>query len=122
MFIDRIARSWLEWRMDQTAKRHNGGFYKVTLAPDGFYGDWVAPEIAYIADQCAAMLEKADAPNYVSFDMMTARMRPVRVTVQWADGESPAEQNARLRKEIERIVKDKSRQTTKMILTLGGVK
>jgi hypothetical protein len=102
--IDRIAWAYLNWRIDQATKRIDVklNFKKATLTQDGWFGEWVSPMVAFIADQCSDMLNKAGAPNYVQFDMIAHAQRPVRVTVQWADGESPAEQNARLRKELER--------------------
>jgi hypothetical protein len=60
------------------------------------------PAAAILADECAAVLTKSGAENFVMFDMMSEH-GPLRVTVQWAKGESPAEQNDRLKSEIMRL-------------------
>ena len=52
------------------------------------------PGVYLLADEAATMLEANNAKNYVQFDMMPRADRhllPIRVTVQWADGKSPAQ-------------------------------
>ncbi|HLF28246.1 MAG TPA: hypothetical protein VJG32_18095 [Anaerolineae bacterium] len=53
-----------------------------------------SPAITILADECARFLRAYKAENYVHFDMMPRPdhgMKPIRVTVQWANGMSPAE-------------------------------
>jgi len=52
------------------------------------------PEVYMIADEFAAVLDEANVENYLEFDMMpnpNNATRPIRVTIQWADGISPAQ-------------------------------
>ena len=100
-WIDRIAQGWLDWRMDH--RKYDVGFKRMEIGPDGMVAEFVSPASAVLADQCSVMLTKANAKNYVQFDMYPSvahGIDPVRVTVQWARGESPAQQNERLRNEL----------------------
>ena len=102
--IDRLANSWINKRIDQETKKiKSPQFRRAEINKDGFFAEWIGPEIAFLADQASDMLLKADAKNYVQFEMIGKNFRRLIVTVQWADGESPAEQNARLRQEIEKL-------------------
>ena len=107
MFLDTLANWWLNWRTEKARKQTAEGLrlQRCEIDENGFVAEWISPDIAIFAAECARMLDKANAKNYVQFDVMpriSARKRPVRVTVQWAEGESPAEQNARLRDALEK--------------------
>lgn len=81
-------------------------FKKASFDETGMSATFIHENIAILANDAAAMLNAANADNYLQFDMvprLDRGMRPIRVTVQWANGESPADQNARLRKEIEQL-------------------
>lgn len=107
--LDAIATHWLQWRTDRMiAKDPNAQakFKKMAFDESGMNATFIHESIALLANDAAAMLNAANADNYLQFDMMPRLdrcMRPIRVTVQWANGESPADQNARLRKEIETL-------------------
>jgi hypothetical protein len=70
------------------------------------------PGVALLADDAAAILNENEAENYVQFDLHPRidRGKPwVRVTVQWANGISPAVKAARLARrvaELEQVVED----------------
>jgi len=115
--IDRLACAWLDWRQNQnieqlkrdmpemaeefrlhSAEIRNG---KLDLAI-------MHPAIYVMADEAAAFLKDNGARNYVQFDMMPRLdrgLRPIRVTVQWADGEMPASKASRLERELAELRK-----------------
>jgi hypothetical protein len=66
-----------------------------------------APAIVYLADQAADLLQQQNAKNYIQFDLMPRidrRKPPIRVTVQWADGISPAEKAAKLTDALRQLI------------------
>lgn len=103
--LDKLAGWWLTWRTRQEAAKHPE--LQLRLAEfdeseDTTKATYMSPMVASLADQAAAMLESANAQNYVQFDMWPRvdRCLPaVRVTVAWANGEMPAEKAARLEEE-----------------------
>jgi len=104
--IDKLAFWWLDWRHDRALKKLPGNIEWKTLHFDenGMSAEGISESVALIGAECSRMLEVNNAPNYFQFDIMPAHgVRPVRVTVQWASGESPAEQNARLRGDVEKL-------------------
>jgi len=118
--IDRLAGRWFDWRQDREIAKvpeiRDLGFHKAEVTEDGAFlfqlvggqreGGPVSTAIAYMADEAAAMLQANKAENYVQFDMMPRldrEVRPIRVTVQYASGESPARKAARLLAENERL-------------------
>jgi len=108
-FIDSLAARWLQWRTDRMIAKDPAAqatFKKASFDETGMSATFIHENIAILANDAAAMLNAANADNYLQFDMvprLDRGMRPIRVTVQWANGESPADQNARLRKEIEQL-------------------
>lgn len=105
--VDRAASRWLDWRTEQ-AYRDNPLTQmelKRLSVEDGFFeGTFVTPAVALLAQECARMLEAANAKNYIQFDMqprLDRALKPIRVTVAWASGESPATKAARLETELE---------------------
>lgn len=102
--IDRLAIKWVDWRTDR-AVRDSGydeefGIKRVELTSDGvFEGTFVTPAIAVMAQEAAAMLDTANAENYVQFDMLPRLdrgLKPIRVTVQWAHRLSPAQRASKM--------------------------
>jgi len=114
LWLDAIAQAWLEWRTDYEV-RHNEelqavlgdlGIRKMEVSEGRMDTTMMSPVVATLAEECAAWLDAHDAENYVQVDMLPRLdrgLRPIRLTVQWAYGESPAQQNARLRKELAEI-------------------
>lgn len=112
--LDKIAGRWLDWHADY-AIHHNPempqmmaelGLKKFEVGQGRIDATFFTPAAAILADGMAQMLNAANAENYVQFDMLPRLdrgLRPVRVTVQWASGESPAAQNARLRAEVSEL-------------------
>lgn len=99
--IDKLAGWWLGWRMDRFAKNDPActelGLKRVEVGDNGYKIVATAPAIVYLADEAASLLEGIE--NYVQFDMMPRidrGLRPVRVTVQWASGKSPAQRVSEL--------------------------
>jgi hypothetical protein len=106
--VEGLIARWWKWREDRIAKN--------TTVPDGFMdvkrvkldkgeleimgeGDMVW----MLAEQSAKMLNMANAKNYIQVDLrprLDRGARDIRVTVAWADGESPAAQNDRLKEEL----------------------
>ena len=109
--IDRLAGWWLDWRTDREVARNRQqlGEWKLQKAEfdhNGFHLIASFPGVVMLADEAAAMLQANNARNYVEFDMMPRLdrgLRPIRVTVQWVEGESPAEKAARLEEELENL-------------------
>lgn len=101
--IDRLAGWWLDWRIDRRVARnpelHKAGFKRAEFDESGFHLVASFSGIYLLADEAAAMLEANAARNYVQFDMMPRidrALKPVRVTVQWAKGKSPAQRVSEL--------------------------
>ena len=110
--LDKLAGWWLTLRTRQEAAKHPE--LQLRLAEfDESEGTttatYMSPMIASLADQAAAMLESANAQNYVQFDMWPRVDRGlpcVRVTVGWANGDMPAEKAARLEEERNKLLYD----------------
>lgn len=104
-YVQRHGRALIEWR-----KKNDPEWVEMTqmyvhsakvTERDGIDLTLKAKIVAHMANELAGMLVEQGAENYVQTDMFSPdHKRPVRFTVQWATGESPAEQNARLRKEL----------------------
>ena len=108
--LDRLADSWLYWRRrrciqtDPELARFN--VHAITVKNHALTISAEAPLLAMLGQEAGKLLDMYDAKNYVQFDMISwtaARGRAVRVTVQWANGESPAVKAARLEVELDRI-------------------
>jgi hypothetical protein len=104
--VDALALKWLDWRYDGKAqayaKEHpEQGFvlHRAEIGEDGMFIDGTSPAIAFLAAEAAKMLDRANASNYLQFDMVphvAADLRAVRVTVQWRNGLSPAQRADKL--------------------------
>lgn len=108
--IDRMAGRWMDWRTGQKLEKDSElrefNLKRFDQTPEGYTIMATAPGIAILADQAAQLLVANNAKNYVQFDMLPRLdrdLRPIRVTVQWAGGESPATKAARLERELERL-------------------
>lgn len=108
--VDKLAGLWLNWRMDRQVRQNNRvgemNLKKVEFDENGFHLIASFPGVVLLADEAAAMLDANNAKNYLQFDMqprLDRGKRPIRVTVQWASGESPAAKAARLEQETERL-------------------
>ena len=80
-------------------------FQRLDFKPGSFEAEvkFQTPDVINeFALQAARMLTDNDAENYVQIDLWPKcqLLDPIRLTVQWAMGESPAVMNARLRKEL----------------------
>ena len=107
--IDKLAGWWLDWRIGhaiaQHPELHEFGLKKAEFDENGFHVVASFPGVVVLADEAARMLNANGAENYVEFDMMPRLdrgMRPIRVTVQWADGMSPAQKAMMLERQVAR--------------------
>lgn len=109
--IDRLAGKWFDWRTDRAvARRPELQDLKLHKAEFSSGNAWdmelSGSAVTVIADQTADILKNLGAENYVQFDMLPRPdrgIRPIRVTVQWAHGLSPATKAAQLQEEVERL-------------------
>lgn len=109
--IDRLAGWWLDWRIDRAVAANpelkRAGFKRAEVDENGFHMVASFPGVYLLADEAAVMLEANDAKNYVQFDMMPRadrHLEPIRVTVQWAKGKSPAQRVLELESAWEQAV------------------
>lgn len=116
MILDRLAYWWIDWRHERWVRRtpeikkavDDLGLRRFEICDGRYETTFVTEAAAFIANEMAQLLTEAGAENYVEFDMLPKlerKLPPVRVTIQWANGESPAAQNERLRKEIAELKK-----------------
>lgn len=110
--FDKIACAWMDYRqgrritqMQKTNPELAGdfGLHKLTVGGGEMEIVMIHPAIYILAEEAAAFLTDSHADNYVQFDMMPRidrGLRPIRFTVQWANGESPATKAVRLEKEL----------------------
>jgi len=61
------------------------------------------PVFAKLADDIACIFAESGAINYVEFTICSEKYGPLSVVVQRIAGETPAQQNERLRKHIEEL-------------------
>lgn len=109
--LDRFTCWWMDWRTDRAVKAlppemRELKLHRAEAGKNGWNIVMFAPGIVALADQAADLLDAENAKNYVQFDMMPRldrSTRPIRVTVQWARGESPATKAARLEDELAKL-------------------
>jgi len=118
--LDKLAGWYLDWRTHRAVSNDpelkQFELHKAEINKHGIEIIVHAPAIAILADQAADLLEANNAKNYVQFDMLPRPDRglhPVRVTVQWANGMSPAEKAAQLTDALRQLIPiaEDSRQT-----------
>lgn len=96
--IDRLACWWMDYRMAQAVEalpdeQKEFGLKRANYADGTLELLMTAPAIVALADQAAALLDKNQAENFVTFEMMPRLdrgKRPITVIVQWAGRKSPA--------------------------------
>ena len=107
--LDTLAAAWLRWRRRRAVNIDPAlmqfAINRIAMDEHEIILTATAPCLVPFAEECAALLDKYDATNYVQFDTIVwrgggARGRVVRVTVQWAKGESPGAKAARLQDEL----------------------
>jgi hypothetical protein len=121
--IDKAAGLYMDWRrgwlaMQDRAKggdpAWNAGDFDINLMTDeetkrrNITMQWLGEHdgMALFAETCGELLIAHEAENYVEFDIhpqLHRGLKPVRITIQWANKESPAKQNARLRDELAKL-------------------
>lgn len=96
--IDRLAGWWLDRRTARAVATsgalQRAGFKRAEFDENGFHLIASFPGVTILADQAAALLDANNAENYVQFDMLPRadrHLKPIRITVQWAKGKSPAQ-------------------------------
>lgn len=110
MILDRMALAWLDWRRNRVATsreeyREALGQLKISAEIEDGRMKVIAqhPLILDLADDASHLLDESGGENYVQFELIGTCLRPVLVTVQWADGLSPGEKNERLQVEVKRL-------------------
>lgn len=108
--IDKLAAAWLDWRtgrmIDADPALQRLELRRVEIDTNGWTMTGISPTIAILAEEASAMLNAAEAENYLQFDMLPRadrNMRAVRITVAWANGKSPAQLVIEMQAEIERM-------------------
>lgn len=106
-WLDKLACAYLDWRTGRLVANDPelSGFslIKAEQNRNGWEVKAFAPMVVALAEQATDLLEYHGAENYVQFDMMPRLdrgKRPIRVTVQWARGETPAAKATRLENEL----------------------
>jgi hypothetical protein len=113
--IDKVAFDWVNrrmWAVYGEKGKELGGLDKEVkvvrerATPNGFDAVFKHPIVPLFATEIAGLLEEANTENYVEIDFglpldrSKGRKQFVRMTVQWADGLSPAEKASKLEKEV----------------------
>lgn len=106
--LDKLAGWWLDRRMSHASKVDpelaEMELRKAKIDQDGLTVEGISPMVAAFAEEAARMLNKANAKNYLEFDMfprMDRQLKPIRVTVQWwGKGKSPAQRVTELEREL----------------------
>ena len=105
--IDKCAGAWMDYRtkvdMPDDMKARVLEFQQTPGEMRAVLSSSVIP---HLASDAAELMEAWGGKNYLEFEMMPRpdrSRRPIRVTVQWADGCSPAEKAERLQHELEKL-------------------
>ena len=108
--IDAIAMAWIDWRYAKQSRKfadehpeYGLEFTEAKIDKDGLYLSGSSPAIVFLAEEAAKMLGRADAQNYLEISLLphlSTELRPIRLTVQYDDGKSPARVNSDLFKAI----------------------
>ena len=108
--IDFLFGKWLSWRVDDAYQKANieGKLQikKFTLEDDAIETLLNAPDLVFLAEQAAKLLDDHQQDNFIQFDMLPKddSRGSVRITIQWAHGESPTEQAERLERELDNLI------------------
>ena len=101
-WIDRLAARWLDarrtWKIDHTPsmKDWKVNIHSIEMLEKSLNITYEFPGIAALVSEAGAFLDKEHAENYIQFDAMPPLdrgLKPIRVTIQWANGLSPATKN-----------------------------
>jgi hypothetical protein len=112
ILLDNIAKFWLrcrtKWAIDHNPEfeQYKLDLEKVEITAQGIDIILNSPAIAIIAEQAAGLLERNNSKNYFQFDCFPhagGNVKPVRITVQWVEGMSPAQKNAQLCAELKKF-------------------
>lgn len=109
--LDLIASRWLDWRTSQAVQSANArgemlNLKRATVENGTLDMVMAGPAVIELVNDAAAILNQQNAKNYVEFEMMPRldrAARPIRVTIQWANGLSPAQMCEQLRAELETL-------------------
>lgn len=114
--IDRLAGWWFDRRNEQIVAAHpewdEFGLEKFECTAEGWEIALTTAGAASLADTLSKFLQVSNADNYVQLDVLPRPdrgLRPVRVTVQWARGMSPAQKAAQLEERVEELEQDRTR-------------
>jgi hypothetical protein len=106
-WLDWLATWWLNWRTDQSIKSNPAiqemGFKKANLTPEGMDMVIHAPALMGLCDEAASLLNAKNAENYLEFSLWPRwdhARKPIRVTIQWMHGKSPAQKASELEREL----------------------
>ena len=114
--IDKLAGRWLAWRTWKKIESETPEPELVDLRVSRGKGLEIIlahPGVATLAAECVRFLQAHDAPNFVQMDLqprIDEGQRAVIVTVAYKDGEMPAQQIARLRKELEELREERAEE------------
>jgi hypothetical protein len=108
--IDRLAGWWLNWRRDWEI-RHDPELREVMIkklsVDEGQINAVLEhPAVAFLAEESAELLRAVGAENYFEMDLMPRLdrgIKPIRVTIQWANKLSPVQKNIKLEAENTRL-------------------
>lgn len=110
--LDRLAGKWLDMRMDALIKSNPDmakfELHKAEYRPGSAEIIAFAPSVVVLAEQAAKLLNAQHVENYLEFDLMPRvdrHIRPIRVTIQWADKLSPAKKNTLLQGQLDRLAR-----------------
>jgi hypothetical protein len=114
--IDRLAGAWMNWRVSRNIATSDDPeitkFRVKGIELTEEQGRWdaairvEAPGLTMLAGEAAALLGAVNAENFFQFDGMPPphiAKYPVRITLQWARGMSPAEKCAKLERELKAL-------------------
>lgn len=107
--IDMLASLWLNWHTKQLIKKSHVGAAKVEHAEVDQQNMEIImshPAVVMLADEASALLNEAHCDNYLEIDLQPRidhATKPIRVTVQWMHGLSPAQKAAKLMKENDEL-------------------
>ena len=62
------------------------------------------PLFVRMACDLGSLLEESGAPNYVEYQVYSEKCGPLSVLIQRLEGETPAQQNAKLRKQLATLI------------------
>jgi len=109
-WVDVQCRRWRSWRAMRLIKA-DPLLSEVCLKSIEFKDETLkmvmtAPALMVLAQEAAHLLALFDAKNHLEFKMITTDPLPprlMRITLQWDDGESPAEKAVRLEAELAEV-------------------